>query len=168
VITDAMSALEVTGLLEVERRRSWPSVCKLLDERGTRAPYVRPGEPGPSHSVYVSVPTEFWTNGWIVTVEAAALTVFLIMLDQRGYPRSDEAFWLSPQQRSNRYGVSEDTLYSGARSLEALGLLSVARVPFSEVFDPTRVRNRYAPSWSTLSYSPTLLLGQSDSHAAGL
>lgn len=153
-ISDAITALEEAGLLHVERRRGWPPVCTLLRETGEGVPYVRPGPAGPDHSLYFPVPIEFWTSGWAVTLNGPALTAFLVMLDQRGFPRTNQPFWISPRNRAELYDVSEDTLYDGMSTLSQLGLVRVSRMPQQETFDPTRLRNRYTPAWERLALTP--------------
>jgi hypothetical protein len=136
-INDALDWLAEHKLIVSERRRGAPGALRLLADNGSGSPYSRP-TPGEG---YVRLPLGLWSNGWIVSLSGAALTILIILLDMQG-GRSTPV-WSSPTQSKLRYDLSPDTWTKGVRELRTLDLVSVVRRPQGDIFDFRRLRNAY-------------------------
>jgi hypothetical protein len=126
--------------IEVEPRRGYSPVIKLLDINGTDQPYRNPR---PTKQ-YVQLPTGFFTNGWLVQLSPVAVGMVMILLNQK--QASEPVRWpvSIPGYDRDRYGLSENSLYLGARQLTQKDLLTVERDRIDEEeYQEVRVRNLY-------------------------
>lgn len=134
-VQDAFRWLEGATLVELDRRPGVATGVRLLDDGGTGASYVSPGiamsrSKGNSRSRtdhrYIQLKADFWTNGWVVELSAAAIAMYLVVLhEQRG--DSAEAVWIAPSVGQNTYCLSTDFRSSGFRELVDLGVLTKSR-----------------------------------------
>jgi hypothetical protein len=132
---DRLEWLAERELVVMEREPGVPTRVVLLEETGSGKPYQVPGIAGskaktdgrevPDHHVYVKVPSELWTRGWIVTLTAPALAVLLMLLVEKGGRKEDANLSLAQSTVKNRYDLSSDTLYRGVRELRDEGIVEL-------------------------------------------
>jgi hypothetical protein len=150
-IRDALTWLATQGLIILQGGSGKPSTVTLLDDGGTKTPYVVPGiaiaraqksEAPVTDDLYFKLPPTFWTAGWIVHLSGAAVAMLLVLLsEQRGRSRE---FWMSPRIADDRYVISEDTRSRGVHELQRHHLLDVHRRPVrASPLDTPRYRNTY-------------------------
>jgi hypothetical protein len=153
-ITAAIDWLEANSLLHVVRRPGVPSQVFLRDERGTGAEYELPfaalqakreqGETEDRDDYYVTLPSEFFTRGWIAVLSAPAVAMLLVMVLEARYSGRTRGLWHSPAQAKQRFGLSQDTRSAGLQELELYGIVDRRTGPVSPgVFDMKRRRNIY-------------------------
>lgn len=136
-IKAAIKWLENANLINVLRASGKNPHIFLLDQTGTGREYRRP-EPRREH--YASIPVELWENGWILQMSAAALAVFIILIDRQRGRSGDDLIWIrSPW----RYDLSQDTWARGTKLLSHLGLLTVTRGVRGDDLEWRRLRNLY-------------------------
>lgn len=147
----AFKWLVENDFLEAERRPGAATQLSLRNESLNGKPYQVPGalitrlknsgKPFNDH-LYVKVPKELWTNGWIVALSGPGLAMLLVLLvHARG---RQEDVWLSPGWANKRYMISDDTRRRGVRDLESLGLVTIrSRVMSRGSLDVPRRRNVY-------------------------
>jgi hypothetical protein len=81
--------------------------------------------------------------------------MWLITKEMMGGRRSPaQAPWVSPLEAKERYAVSDDLRTKGTRQLEALGLLTIGRIPQGGDSDYKRLRNTYWLDLDRLDDSP--------------
>lgn len=152
-VRQAIGALAAAGLVSVQPRAGQPNRIVLLDEGGTGAPYVLPGEAYSKsrgsgqewRHRYVQLPDTLWTSGWMATLSGAAVAMLLVLYVELGQnnPRSTD-LWFSPARADKLYGLSEDTRSKGLRELRAAGLISARKRSASRnALDFRRLRNTY-------------------------
>ena len=156
-VNDALKWLEENKFLTIEQRPGLPNRVTLLMEDGSGQPYSVPGEHMKRLSAagrarvgdvdfdrhrYVQLPPEFWTNGWMATLSAPAVAMYLILLNEKGASAASTGLWLSPKVAGERYGLSSDTRTSGFDELRRARLIDLRRQAVSSrVFDVVRYRN---------------------------
>ena len=94
------------------------------------------GEP-----TYRQLSPEWWTNGWLAQLSGAAVITWLAYQDESG--KESDFVWLTPDQSSQRYGLSIDTRKKGLRELRDAGLMEHKRVRRSEAFAAERSITKY-------------------------
>jgi hypothetical protein len=153
-ITAAIEWLEDHTLVRVVRKPGVPSEVFLLDERGTGKPYELPyaaleakreaGEQASRDDYYVTLPSDFFTRGWVSILSAPAVAMLLVMVLEARYSRRVRGLWHSPAQADSRFGLSQDTRTAGLQELELYGIVDRRTGPVSPgVFDMKRRRNVY-------------------------
>lgn len=152
-VRDAMQWLEREGFVEQERVPGRAKSFHLLLEDGTKRDYFDPAkhaheqkESGAQVGHYISLPSTFWTDGWIQTLSGRAVAMLLILASETYGATTWKA--ISPSRARERYVISEDTWSKGVKELKERGLILVKKVPiiwedFDEDFDEIRVRNLY-------------------------
>jgi hypothetical protein len=99
-------------------------------------PYVRAS----THSRYLGIPIEFWTEGWILHLSATGIAMLFALLEaQGGYT---EPRYLVKERRDS-YGLSHNTWTAARKELERHKLLTVERSSRGSDFDYWRLRNFY-------------------------
>lgn len=153
-ITAAIEWLESQSLVRVVRKPGVPSKVFLLDERATGDAYELPfaaltakreaGEDEGRDDYYVTLPSDFFTRGWLAVLSAPAVAMLLVMVLEARYSRRTKGLWHSPAQASSRFGLSQDTRTAGLQELELYGIVDRRTGPVSPgVFDMKRRRNVY-------------------------
>ncbi len=153
-ITAAIDWLEAKDLVRVDRRPGEPSRVFLLDERATGDPYELPffaleakreaGEPESRDDLYITLPPEFFTRGWIAVLSAPGVAMLLVMVLEARYSNRVRGLWHSPAQAGKRFGLSQDTRSAGLQELELYGIVGRRTQPVAPgVFDMKRRRNIY-------------------------
>lgn len=107
--------LEEHNLIVSRRRGRWREV-QLLREDGSGDPYTHPGARGGGGD-YFRLPYSYWEGNYQNRMGLPAKAVLLIALslqDDFALPADRGAVW---------YGISRDTVRTGLRTLELLGLL---------------------------------------------
>ena len=136
-VADALSWLEDSRLIGLNRRPGAPPIVKLRSPTGDGRRFVRP------RKQYLTVPLGLWQNDWITTLSATATALLLVLLDnQGGTTHSPQGLWFSRAKR-DRYVLSDDTWTRATKELVDLGLVRVIRTPQGETFDWLRLRNSY-------------------------
>lgn len=135
-VTSNLKWLAANKFIELKPRRGNTPIIQMLslDEEG--APYQRASMQGR----YVGVPSDFWSRGWILELDATAIALLFMLLESQGgydHPR------YIPTERRESYGVSHNTWTLGRKELERHGFLTVGRTPQGGDFDYTRLRNTY-------------------------
>src|SRR5205823_14327958 len=74
-VQEAVAWLETNRFLRSEKIPGLPSRLYLLNEAGTGQPYEHPAK---SKQPYVTLPTSFWTKGWIAVLTGSAVAILLI------------------------------------------------------------------------------------------
>jgi hypothetical protein len=153
-ITAAIDWLEARKLVRVVRSPGVPSKVYLRDERAAGDEYVLPfvavqekkeeGEELTRDDLYITLPPEFFTKGWIAVLSAPAVAMLLVMVLEARYSRRVDRLWHSPAQAERRFGLSEDTRGAGLAELVLYGIVDKKTAPVSPgVFDMKRRRNIY-------------------------
>ncbi|GAC1594691.1 MAG: hypothetical protein NVS3B21_16940 [Acidimicrobiales bacterium] len=153
-ITAAIDWLEANNLVRVVRSPGVPSKVFLLDERATAATYELPfaaltakreaGEALDRDDLYVTLPSDFFTKGWIAVLGAPAVAMLLVMVLEARFARRTRGLWHSPSQADRRFGLSQDTRSTGLQELELYGIVVKRTMAVSPgVFDMKRRRNIY-------------------------
>jgi hypothetical protein len=106
-------------LVEVKRRMRLADV-RLLREDGSGADYG--GHPGGDRNPeYLTIPFEYWTDGWYRTLSIAGKAMLLISRDLQ------DDFPLPADRAMEWYGISESTARRGFRELRENDLISVRK-----------------------------------------
>ncbi len=75
---------------------------------------------------YVAAPLALWNQGWILTLPARAVGIYLVLKEATG-GNANKAATL-PGTRKAQYGLSPDTWTRATHELEMAGLLTVKEV----------------------------------------
>ena len=164
-VSAAIEWLEQEDFVGVRKRPGVPSRVRLLDERGTGEPYELPfaaldvkreaNEPLTRDDYYVTLPHQFWTQGWISILKAPAVAMLLVMIQEAAYSRRTRGLWHSPAQAKKRFGLSQDTRTAGLRELVSYRIVDKRTGPVSPgVFDMKRRRNIYDLHLEQLTVPP--------------
>lgn len=146
-VNDAIRWLEAHKLIRVERAPGAVPEVFLLSNLGTGEPYTRPTDN------WVNMPVSFWLNGWIVTLSASALAMWLITRDMAG-GRTSTPQWISPAEAQARYDLSDDTRTKGTRELADHGLVVIGKTTQGETYSWDRLRNTYLLDFGRLEEEP--------------
>lgn len=107
----AMNALQQHGYIELTKQSGHHPKIGVVHPAGQM---VAP---------YITLPIEFWKNGWVVALSARALAVYLALrLMAGGRKKQGEGLHVSPYDRS-RFRLSDDTWQRGTKDLKTQGLL---------------------------------------------
>lgn len=154
-IRENATSLAMAGFIDVVAIRDEIAITLLRDLptelRSSDTPYFRPGiattERDPRLDAYLTLPSSFFTDGWLTLLTPAALTVFLAFryLNQTKLS-TDQGLFISEHLRQERFGFSERTYYAGSLELATRGLVKSwsqhVRGPTAE--GPRKVRRVFA------------------------
>lgn len=93
----------------------------LLREDGSGEPYTHPGASSPARKAegdYFMLPHVYWRAGWYGRMDLATRAVMLIVLS-----RPPREFILPIEHAASWYGFSAESLRTGLKQLQLLGLL---------------------------------------------
>lgn len=162
-VNAAVRRLVEGDFLEVDKRPGQPSRLILREETGRGAAYTHPGShwekreglPLPKNAPrYTQLPTGLWTQGWMATLSTSAIAMLLVLLEQTRGKHYDD-LWFSPSVAAKRYGLSETTRRKGIDELDALGIITVDRVPVGRgSLSAIRRRNTYSIDLERLDERP--------------
>lgn len=152
-IRDAISWLEDEGYVTSFREPGRPMVLQLRLEDGSGQAYIDPagaasrkkkrGKTLTGSDLYIGLPANFWTDGWLVTLSGRAIAM-LLAVAHLTFTERDEWAWISPSRARKLYGLSEDTWTRGIAELRAREIIRIRKKPVGEDdFDFRRVRNTY-------------------------
>lgn len=139
-----------TGARRISEALTWLHDNGFIDRvrRPGATPHIRVlhhGSVSAANGRYVRAPLSLWTNGWILTLPARAIALFLILQEASG-GSSDNSAVLSGS-RKDQYGLSTDTWARAADDLAERGLLDVKEVfaaaSSRDEYEPKRRRRRY-------------------------
>ncbi|SPD87786.1 protein of unknown function [Micropruina glycogenica] len=88
---------------------------------------------------FISIPTQIWTNGWILSLKPPALAVYLVL--RLLHAREGRAVAMDPLERS-RTGLSDDTFSRGTDQLIAHGIIDRRRAIVTDRYGRRRVEPR--------------------------
>jgi hypothetical protein len=156
----ALAWLEQKRLVQVDRQPGRIPTVTLRREDGSGENYTQPVKGRKDRSTgklnqrdwNFTLPSEFWTNAWILALSLPALAVLLVLLDMQR--KDDEPQWIAPAEARKRYVVSEDTWTRGVAELDAQGIVTVIKEPVSATFGWRRVRNKYVVNRQRLHGDP--------------
>ena len=142
-IQEAFAWLHANRFVLVEQRPGKHPTVTILHEGGAGATYSKPGKTAEKggEPTYRQLSPEWWTNGWLAQLSGAAVVTWLIYQDESG--KRFDFVWLTPDQSSQRYGLSIDTRKKGLRELRDVGLVEHKRVRHSEAFAAERSITKY-------------------------
>lgn len=167
-VNAAIRTLTTSKYLRVERKPGLPSHVFLMNETGNGEPYSKPSDywaPGNKRSEdandrfrYISLPSDFWLNGWITVLSGPAVAMYLALLQQSnlrsGQPTRQD-FWFSPSVAARRYGLTDITRSRALRELEEHDLITISkRVVGLGSISHMRVRNTYRVEIDRLRQAP--------------
>lgn len=162
-VNAAVRRLVEGDFLEVEKRPGQPSRLFLREETGRGAAYTHPGSHWEKHEGvplpknaprYTQLPTGLWTEGWMAKLNAPAIAMLLVLLEQTRGKNYDD-LWFSPSVAAKRYGLSETTRRKGIDELDEFGIITVDRVPVGRgTLSTIRRRNTYSIDLDRLSERP--------------
>jgi hypothetical protein len=114
-IQDALRWLHKHNYVRVIGSRGAPPIVQLRDPMGLEAagitkPYTRASGGAGRWTV---VPTEIWTNGWIMALSGRALAVLIVLLDHR------TRGGIVPTSTKDEIGLSPSTWTRALRELQA-------------------------------------------------
>jgi hypothetical protein len=72
----------------------------------------------------LEVPVSLWANGWVSELSAAALMVFLIVLDRPGPRRGNAAPFRVPRIRRSQYAATKAVWLKGRDELQSRGVIT--------------------------------------------
>jgi hypothetical protein len=135
--------------IEVTRRVGYGPAIKLLHIDGSGSPYEPPLTP------YCQLPATAFTNGWLAHLSATAMSVALMIDNQR----RGHDLHIPTEERTaaiygydmERYALSPDAWRRGAQELRREGLLAYE---LRQTAEDSLVRNRYMPIESRWSQKP--------------
>jgi len=162
-VNAAVRRLVEGNFLEVEKRPGQSSRLILREETGRGAAYTHPGSHWEKHEGmplpknaprYTQLPPGIWTEGWIAKLDAPAIAMLLILLEQtRG--KNYDGLWFSPSVAAKRYGLSETTRRKGIDELDKFGIIAVDRVAVGRgTLSEIRRRNTFSIDLTRLSQRP--------------
>lgn len=149
-IRDATQWLEAHGFIRAHRQAGKPTVFEIRREDGSGLAYTDPAaaiskiedEKERWREFHVTLPEEFWTDGWAVRLSGRALAILLV-IGQLTYTKKQWDY-VRPRKARERYTLSEDTWSRGVAELKAHGIVKIRRVKIADdVFELRRVRNEY-------------------------
>lgn len=130
-ISQMLGTLEAEYLIKRERNARQRTII-VLHEDTSRSEYTQPKGGGPN--AYVELPGEFFANGWLNRLSAAATLVTLIALREQRYLkhlrtkdkwRDDSFDWFQPMSHlADHYNIGTTTLEKGVKELKNCGFLS--------------------------------------------
>lgn len=133
-ITEALAWLDQEGFIElVGRGRGSSPLIKV------RRVYKTRGYDGPP---YVGVPSEMWTNGWIVHLSGRAVALWIVLKELIGSKKTPAGAWATGEHK-DQYGLSADTWTRATKDLVEAGLLEVETVIDRPEFGQERRRQKY-------------------------
>lgn len=119
-IRAGLTALQKLKLVELSEQRPQPTAVTVLREDGSRRPYTRPTG---SDDLYIAIPAQFFTEGWMSTLGGPAITAWLILRANQPFTGPNRhLLWLA-RSRVTSYGISRDTWETGTQELERRGLI---------------------------------------------
>ena len=131
-VSEALGWLQTHRLLRLTQNPGRPTTAYLLHECGDGEEYSSPvdragatGSLFPASDRYISLPSEFWTGGWIRALSGTAIASLLALLDLE--PLDAKPFWVSPTQAQRLHGLSESTRQRGIAELVAHGIVHVEK-----------------------------------------
>jgi DNA-binding transcriptional ArsR family regulator len=157
-VADAFAWLADKRFVRVERTLGHPPRVFVRMDDGSGRVYKPPGElasrKGASKqdiisNLYVKLPQETWTQGWLAAFSGPALVMHLALLAESGGKRTEE-LWFSPSSAADRFDLSEDTRSRGLSDLQELGLITKLRRPVTrdgrpgDAWSERRFRNVYS------------------------
>ncbi|WP_145978717.1 hypothetical protein [Granulicoccus phenolivorans] len=108
---------------------------------------------------YVAAPLALWNQGWILTLPARAVGIYLVLKEATG-GNANKAATL-PGTRKAQYGLSPDTWTRATHELEMAGLLTVkevfAKASPTDEWEPKRRRLEYRLTDTVLDLGPSTL-----------
>ena len=135
-VGEALAWLEKERFIERTRRPGKTSMIKLLQHGSTSAAGGR----------YVQAPLDLWQQGWLLTLPARGIGIYLVLKEATG-GRADHAAVLSGTRKAQYY-LSDETWARGAKDLEDAGLLLV-----EEIFGKASSKDEYEPKRRRLRYT---------------
>ncbi|MEV0234830.1 hypothetical protein [Nonomuraea sp. NPDC050786] len=126
MITSALARLgsEAERLVELDSANSYSKYerFQLLDEGG-----VRPGGEVVQYAVprktepHIAIPTAFFTNGWVYTLEDSEILLLLMLMALQG---GDSSPWVKVEERERliKFGIGREA-YSAHETLRMFGLI---------------------------------------------
>lgn len=158
-----------------DRKNGRPAVLTLRHER-TKETYTRPkpdneGKVAPA-DIWVGIPSELWSQGWIAVLSGTALTTLIIILDEslgrpevKGEERTGRSgttymhitksgwVWIAESVLESRCRVSYDLWGKGLKELRAHGLID-RRFDTQVRFGPKYRARRVTILWDKLREGP--------------
>lgn len=135
-INDNLKWLEENHFIKRTKRPGQTAAIQLLDLQGTGRPMPSPRRTQP----WVTIPVEFWSQGWLLALSPTSIAVLFALIERLGGLKVP--MYLTRSRRLS-YGLSHDTWTRGRHELECHGLLRVTRVPQGDDYDYRRLRNSY-------------------------
>jgi len=175
-VAAAIDWLVDNEFVTADRKNGRPAVLTLRHER-TKAPYTRPTKPGNDDKVapadvWVSIPSEVWSQGWMAVLSGRALTTLAILLDEslgrpevKGEERTGRSgvpylhitksgwVWIAESVLDSRYRISYDLWGKGLKELHAHGLID-RRFDTKVRFGPKYRARRVTILWDKLREGP--------------
>jgi hypothetical protein len=109
----------------------------VLNPDGSGTEWVRS-----SGARWITLPIEFWREGWIHRLSGRAVAVYIALRELVG-GKSDPRGEYMDRYRKNQYGMSNDTWTRATKELVELGLLQVSVEMAGDDEIRFRKRNRY-------------------------
>jgi hypothetical protein len=135
--------------IEVKERGGYGPAIKLLHIDGTGRPYEKPTAP------YCQLPATAFTNGWLAHLSSTAMSVALMIDNQRRRHDLDKPWEKRPAAiygyDMDRYALSPDAWRRGAQELAREGLLTYE---LKQTAEDKQTRNRYLPIEARWAQTP--------------
>jgi hypothetical protein len=137
------------NFIDLRKQPPHPPSVQLLDplNKGNPLPSPRATKP------YVTIPIEFWRNGWLLDLSPTAIAVLFALKERLG-AETRHLYMMADRKAS--YCLSHDTWTRGTGELKSRSLLSTNRVPQGDDFDPFRLRTAYRINWDKLKEPSSL------------
>ncbi len=142
-INSNLNWLKKNNYISLNREGNGPTSVQLLDPLDDGKPLSNPRNTKP----YVTIPIEFWSNGWLLDLSPTGIAILFALAERLG--GATRPTYLLRDRRVS-YGLSHDTWTRGTAELESHDILTVKRVPQGNDFDYTRMRNVYWIEWERL------------------
>jgi hypothetical protein len=146
-INGNLNWLEYHKLIKRTKRPGLTAAIQLLDLNGNEKPMPDPRSSRP----YVTIPIEFWSEGWLLALSPTAIAVLFAVIERLGGQKIP-MYMTRPRHQS--YNLSHDTWTRGRKELEKHYLLKVTRTPQGDDYNYRRLRNSYWVDKERLLTSP--------------
>jgi hypothetical protein len=165
----SLDELAEAKLIWLDRANGVAPRTQLRREDGTGERYKLPAEKEKvlvngteqlqAEGQYIVLPAAFFTNGWAAALTARATAALLALLVQHSLDPEQAAF-IAPSIRVDRFGLSNDSFYRGVGELVFYDLADHRTAPVQREWSTSRgrVRHAFVPVLSALGNDPTAFL----------
>lgn len=142
-INSALTRLEETRLIRVERQKGRVSRIFLLDPGGTGGDYTPPIATKDPANTWIKIPTSLWQQDGFYELKTPGLAMLLAIYADG---HQTQSAWWSEVNFKRRIGLSPSTRARGIKELQDAKLITVKKAPINtgkQAFTRSGYRNIY-------------------------